>query len=313
MFYIENLGVGELKVEIYNSEKFLNGTTLFADLHNTDEPRIVEVNMEGETIWEYNLPDNLKNYTDPGMDVELLPNNDVLFIAPLKGVFQINRQGTIVWSYIDDKVSHDADRLPNGNTLIIWGGSDGVDDAQVKEVNSTGDIVWFWKAKDHYYYPPYKDIYMQGWTHANAVTRLPNGNTLVNLRNFNLTVEVNSTGDVVWEYDWSSLGDDPHEPQVLSNGNILIALQGNAPNQAVEIKRATGVVVWEYWRENMIFTRDTNRLPNGNTLIVSVVDNSSKIFEVTPDGEIVWQIAIKGQIIKRYSPGWFYKAQRIVH
>jgi hypothetical protein len=247
------------------------------------------------------------------MDVELLPNNNILFVAPLKGVFQINRQGTIIWSYIDDKVSHDADRLPNGNTLIIWGGSDGVDDIQVKEVNATGDIVWSWKAKDHYYYPPYKDIYMQGWTHANAVTRLSNGNTLINLRNFNLTVEVNTTGDVVWECDWSSLGDDPHEPQVLTNGNILIALQGNAPNQAVEIKKASKTVVWEYERENMIFTRDTNRLPNQNTLIVSVVDNSSKIFEVTSDGEIVWQIAIKGQKIERYSPGWFYKAQRIVH
>ena len=60
-----------------------------------------------------------------------------------------------------------------------------------------GEIVWSWYAKDEYDVAPYADIDDEGWTHANAVTRLSNGNTLVSLRNFNLTVEVDPDGDVV--------------------------------------------------------------------------------------------------------------------
>ena len=72
------------------------------------------------------LPDNLKQYTSPGFDVEWLPFNNILFVLPLKGVYEVNRDGDIVWSYLDSKVSHDADLryqhdpevLPDGNILV---------------------------------------------------------------------------------------------------------------------------------------------------------------------------------------------------
>jgi len=297
-------------IEVYDASRAANGTTLFADLHDKANPRIVEVNMEGDIVWEYRLPDDLKNFVDPGMDVELLPNGNILFVCPLKGVFEVDRSGAIVWSYLNSKVSHDADRLPNGNTLICWGGNDTKDDYQVIEVHPNGTIVWSWQAKPYFNIPPYDSISSQGWTHANAVTRLSNGNTIVNLRNFNLTIEVNVTGHVVWQYDWGSLGQDPHEPEILPNGNLLIALQGDIPYQAVEINRTTGQVVWEYGRENMIFTRDADRLPNGNTLLVAIVNQRSKIFEVTQDGDIVWELAWGTGVSP--IPGWFYKAQRII-
>ncbi len=300
-------------IEIYNPDKTFTGTTLFADLSNGEEPRIVEVDMDGNVVWEYILPDDIKSYTNPGFDVELLPSNNVLFLAPQKGIYEINRAGIIVWSYLDDKASHDADRLPNGNTIFIWGGSDTHDDLQVKEVNTAGTIIWSWKAKDHYYYDPYKNISMQGWTHSNAVTRFQNGNTAINLRNFNLTVIVNNAGKVLKELNWSSLGDDPHEPEFHPNGNIVIALQWTAPNQVVEIKNTTSNVVWTYHRDNLTFARDADRLANNNTLIVGVVGNSPKIFEVTSDGEIVWQLAIRGKYLSTLSPGWFYKAERIYY
>ncbi|MFC1957879.1 hypothetical protein ACFLX0_03595 [Chloroflexota bacterium] len=38
------------------------------------------------------------------------------------------------------KISHNADRLPNGNTIFVWGFPDQIDDAQVTEVNSEGVI-----------------------------------------------------------------------------------------------------------------------------------------------------------------------------
>ncbi len=298
-------------VEIHDPNEAFQGTTLFADLSNDQAPRIVEVDMEGNIVWEYMLPEYLKTFTNPGFDVELLPNNNILFVAPQNGIYEINRAGTIVWSHMDDKLSHDADRLPTGNIIYIWGGNDTHDDLQVKEVNSLHTIVWSWKAKDYYFFDPYKNISMQGWTHANAVTRFQNGNTMINLRNFNLTVIVNSTGHIVRELNWTTLGDDPHEPEIQPNGNILIALQWTAPNQVVEIKNSISNVVWDYHRDNLTFARDADRLPNNNTLIVAVVRRSPKIFEVNPDGDIVWQLAVRGKYLSALSPGWFYKVERI--
>jgi hypothetical protein len=244
------------------------------------------------------------------MDVESLPSGNVLFICPLKGVYEVDRASTIVWSYLNPKISHDVDRLANGNTLICWGGNDTKGDAQAIEVDPSGTIVWSWHAQPHYDVPPYDTISHQGWTHTNAVHRLQNGNTLINLRNFNLTVEVNPSGVPVWEMDWTSLGDDPHDPELLANDHLLIALQGPISHQAVEIDRSTHTVVWQYGRTGTIFARDCDRLPNGNTLITAIVDQRSKIFEVTPSGDIVWELAWFTTITP--IPGWFYKAERII-
>jgi len=304
---------GELYVDIYVPEKVCDGTTLLPDLHDSERPRIIEVDMQGQVVWEYVIPDDLKQYRNPGMDVELLSNGNILFVLPRNGVYEIDRSGTVVWSYLHRQVSHDADRLPDGNTLFAWGGSDGKDDAQVKEVNQNGELVWSWYARDEFDVAPYDDISREGWTHANAVTRLDSGNTLVSLRNFNLTVEVNPEGEVVWTYDWSLLGgDDPHEPEFLPDNDLLICLQHDTPHQVVQINRDTEEVVWEYFRSGLRTARDSDRLPNGNTLIqgVMVDGDDSVIFEVTPDGEIVWQLKLKDTPATG-SPGWFYKAERL--
>jgi hypothetical protein len=296
----------DIYVDMYNPDLAWNGSTLLADYHRLERPRIIEVNMEGEIIWEYLLPKNLRRYTNPGFDVEWLPNNNILFVLPRKGVYEINRNGDIVWSYLDRKVSHDADRLANGNTLVVWGGGDELSDAQVKEINLKGEIVWAWYAKDHFYKPPYKDISHEGWTHVNAVSRLSDGNTLISLRNFHLTVEVDAQGSVVWSCSWKSLGKNPHEPEILPNGNMLIALR--RPHRVMEINRETEDIVWEYRESGLKTIRDADRLPNGNTLIVG----RTKVLEVTRDREVVWQLRVKGVSREKKDKGrWFYKAERI--
>ena len=304
---------GGVYVDVYDPESACDGTTLLPDLHDPQRPRIIEVDMQGQTVWEYVIPDNLTQYHNPGLDVELLSNGNILFVLPRNGVYEIDRSGTVVWSYLDQQISHDADRLPNGNTLFVWGGPDKKDDAQVKEVNRDGELVWSWYARDQFNVTPYADIYREGWTHANAVTRLANGNTLVSLRNFNLTVEVTPAGSVAWSFDWSSLGgDDPHEPEILPDNDLLICLQHDTPHQVVQIDRDTGELVWEYFRSGLRTARDSDRLPNGNTLIqgVLVEGDDSVVFEVTPDGEIVWQLKLKDTPATD-TPGWFYKAERV--
>jgi len=186
---------------------------------------------------------DLREYNNPGFDVEGLPNGNVLFVLPLKGVYEINRNGDVVWSYMDSQVTHDADRLPNGNTLVVFGGFDSRNDIQAKEINLKGEIVWSWKAKDHLDTAEYRNVYDQGWTHANAVTRLENGNTLISLRNFNIVVEVEPNGSIVRTIG-KGIFHYQHDPEVLPNGNLLV-MNHTRPNKAIEIDPKTNKVVWE--------------------------------------------------------------------
>lgn len=297
-------------VETYDKTKAVAGTTLLADNHNTAKPRIIEVNMLGEIIWEYDLPQELKTYTNPGFDVEQLPNKNILFVLPGNGVYEVNRNKQVVWSYKTTKISHDADRLPNGDTIFVYGNNDTMSDAQVTEVNPQGVVVWTWYAKDHFNRAPYSTIMKQGWTHTNAVSRLSNGDTLISPRNFNMVIEVNQAGDVV-----KTIGEgimvDQHDPVLLENGDYLFANHG-VPEKGIEMDK-DGNVVWEYaiTDSKQWPVRDVNRLSNGDTLIVS----TSKIIEVNKDKTVVWSFAIKdtSRFVGTAGAGLgFYKAERIV-
>jgi len=297
----------DIIMDVNDPKMTWNGTTLFADLQKRERPRIVEVNMVSEIVWQYVLPENLKEFTNPGLDVELLPNNNVLFLLPRKGVYEINRKGDIIWSYLDAKVSHDADRLPNGNTLVVWGGGDEVGDAQVKEVTQKGETVWSWYARDHFYKVPFKDVYDEGWTHTNSATRLPNGDTLISLRNFNLIVEVNLQGSVVWSWG-NGVENNQHSPKILPNGNLLVCDSGN--ERVVEVNRKTGEIVWRFKPERRAHIRDADRLPNGNTLIVM----GDRIIEVTSDLKVVWAMRFTSpvQVPQRERRSYdYYKAERV--
>jgi hypothetical protein len=296
-------------VDVSVPEKIAQGTTLLPDNHNPDKPRIIEVNQLGEIVWEYVLPPELKAYTNPGWDVELLPNGNILTVLPRKGVYEINRDKKVVWIFIDPKVSHDADRLPNGNTLIAYGAMDAKEDAQVREVSPEGKVVWSWHAKDLFDKPPYASIYEEGWTHTNAVSRLDNGNTLISLRNFNFIVEVDQKGNLVRKIGEGILTDQ-HDPEVLPNGNILLA-NHVIPNEALELD-ANSMIVWRFPIRNMSSfpVRDADRLANGNTLITA----ADQIVEVTEDKEIVWMFRLSaGGFTNRQSASGrgFYKAERV--
>jgi len=297
------------EVDVFVPEKAWQGTTVFPDNHDPARPRIVEVNMRGEVTWDYDLPADLRSYTNPGLDVEPLPNGNLLVLFPRKGVYEITRGKQIAWKYLDPKVSHDADRLPDGNTLIAFGAFDTLEDMQVKEVNPRGEIVWSWRAKDAFNRAPYLGISSEGWTHTNAVTRLPGGNTLVSLRNFNLMAEVDRSGKLVRTLG-EGIAEGQHDPEVQPDGNILFANHGR-PQAAVEMS-PNGTILWQLGipDQNAYPVRDANRLPNGNTLITA----ADRILEVTPGKEVVWQLWLKGVVFsspQEHASRGFYKAVRV--
>jgi len=49
----------DITVDVYVPEKVWPGTTLLADLHVVGRPRIIEINLRGEIVWEYLVPAGL--------------------------------------------------------------------------------------------------------------------------------------------------------------------------------------------------------------------------------------------------------------
>ena len=169
--------------------------------------------------------------------------------------------------------------------------------------------------------------------HESGDLRFKPGNLLSSSRGCNMIFIVDrESGSIVWKWGASRMpgcrmwiqgrGEEemglvgPHDPKMLDNGNILVYDNGGSAGyppvvrfytRLVEIKPTTGEIVWEYIyrpaasRFLSIVTGGAQRLPNGNTL--SLDTDKGPIFEITPQGEIVWEF-----INPR---GGFYRTQRI--
>src|SRR5207253_3267796 len=123
----------------------------------------------------------------------------------------------------------------------------------VSEVDGAGFAVWSWNAGDHILpYGPATytghqrtntlnrnlrnmfaefaeglNVTWRDWTHVNSAQRLANGNTIISLRNFDLVIEVNHVGQVVWTFGPLVLKHQ-HCAWVLPNGHLLVTDNGNA-------------------------------------------------------------------------------------
>ncbi len=101
---------------------------------------------------------------------------------------------------------------------------------------------------------------------------------------------------VVWALNGSFVRQ--HQPTVLDSGRLLLFDNLGGRNRKIgksrvlEIDPATRATVWSYeGTEDEPFQSDTcgscQRMPNGNTVVTE--SDYGRAFEVTPDGEIVWE------------------------
>ena len=101
--------------------------------------------------------------------------------------------------------------------------------------------------------------------------------------------------EIVWALRGGWFGQ--HDPDILANGNILIfdnlgSFGEGGRTRIVEVDPMTGGLEWSYaGSTEQPFNSDARgaqqRLPNGNTLITE--SHGGRIFEVTPDGRMVWE------------------------
>jgi hypothetical protein len=158
------------------------------------------------------------------------------------------------------------------------------------------------------------------WTHVNTVQALPEnrwhdagderfkpGNVMISPRNLDTVYLIDrDTKEVVWSYSGDYFGglSGQHEPHMIDKGlpgegNVLIFDNGASPwkdlghagkSYVLEINPATKELVWVYDKGlhfHATYTSSAQRLKNGNTLICESA--ASRVFEVTPEGETVWE------------------------
>lgn len=307
------------EIKVYRPDCVFAGTTLFADKRDVMWPRLVEVDMTGKVVWQVKLGDILADYRHPKygihvMDIKRLQNGNTLFSVNLAGLFEIDRTGKLVWSYTDrDQTLLYVNRLANGNTIYTRVVNKG--DDHVREITPDGKVAWSWKGLKEYDRPPYGNIDDEGWIHVNSVTRMPDGNTWISLRNFDLFALVNPAGDVLHEIKFPPAGAPVppklaalakqkgramvagiHDPEVQKDGNVLAAMTLlNVVVESTRDGRATFSKMFaatdkslESGGDAFLMVRDVNRLPNGNLLITS----RKVIVETTRTGDIVWQLNV---------------------
>jgi hypothetical protein len=139
--------------------------------------------------------------------------------------------------------------------------------------------------------------------HTNSVEILPRevpglgsrGDLLISIRELDLVAVIDPRSrEIGWTWGPGEL-DRQHQPTLTEAGTVLIFDNGRHRrwSRALEVDPATDGIVWQYRaepRESFYsFSRGgVQRLPNGNTLITE--SDAGRVFEVTPEGDVVWEL-----------------------
>ena len=261
-----------------------------------------EYSWDGQLVWEYEserLPGSAHH------DFERLENGNTLILCyeDIPGEYR---------EQITDPVRK---------------GARGLRGDAVFEVTPAKEVVWEWHMHKHVDLNRHCALCNPvDWSHCNLARVLPAnkwydggdarfkpGNVILSPRNLGFIFIVDrDTKEVVWEYAGNYRGGlaGQHEPYMIPKGlpgagNILIFDNGSPPLRSLahharsyilEVDPVEKKVVWKY--ENGMkfcspFQSNVERLPNGNTLICET--EGSRLFEITKEGEIVWEYTIEAQ------------------
>lgn len=235
---------------------------------------------------------------------------------------QISPSGEIVHEHIDPLGHHDCHHYGDGRllytTLEPLTGDDaarvlgGVPNTEgyngsvyadiIKEVDAQGNTTWEWHVSEKLprdLFPLQSHYNREHWPLINSVWPLKDGNILASLRSVSAVIVIErSTGDIIWHLD-STVVAQQHNAHELDNGNFLIFDNGAFRHResfqfsrVIEVSRATKEIVWSYTDRQpeafySPFMGSAQRLPNGNTFICESA--FGRLFEVTPEREIVWE------------------------
>ena len=317
---------GNHGVTHWDKDRTFNGVTLYNTLGGTT---IRLVDMEGTLVHEWTAPDPAKPFLgflrDNGnLLVRCFDGSEPYTYGGAGGILaELDWDSNVVWRYNNPVIHHDHIVLRNGNIMLIgWepltaeqkekvqGGYEVLDNEGnpkemlsdfLLELTPDRDVVWEWHGVDKLDHSQELICAMDTrdeWTHCNAVLELADGNICLSFRQTSQLIFIDrATGDVYWRFGPGELFHQ-HNPTQLANGNLLVFDNGEhrpkpaAASRVVELDPATKEIVWEYKGDPASSFYSTHissaqRLPNDNTLICD--GRTGKLFEVTLDGDLVWE------------------------
>ena len=213
-------------------------------------------------------------------DVWMLENGNIM-ASYLQGVKEVSMDGTVVWEYKTPNKQieiHTAQPLPNGNVLMLEGGT-----KRLFEVNRKGEIV-----KDF----PIKT--KQGNKHMQfrIARKTADGHYWLALFGDSKAVELDADGKKIREIVVNGGKNGIHGLVPLPHGGILVS---TAYGQEIKEFDKDGELIWHLTKKDLKnagvkktgYAAGLQRLPNGNT-VISIYHGEPALLEVTPDKKMVW-------------------------
>ena len=249
----------------------------------------IEIDLEGNIVWE--APGIMSYYYGPGS---------------WNHAYYMMKDGSVTFPQVIYDECVVTDRVVN------------------LDAETYGEL-WSWDYRDYFEKPDCSgntsgDVWLD-WTHTNSVTMYKEeGIVYVNSRNFSTLFKIDmSTGAIIWrlgkdgdfmfvgdnDYPWFELS---HDPEINGpNGNKVIFYDNGSAERGftriveytIDESNMTAEMTFEFdgsqfdkrwWSE---YWGDADRLENDNIFVTAGfydMQQTSRFFEVTREGEIVWEL-----------------------
>ncbi len=316
-------------VSTYDPQKSFEGLNLYLSGHapsailmDMEGNRLHMWHYPFENAWDYYPGKKNEDHKVFWRRVHLYENGDLLAIFEGLGMIKLDRNSRLLWTS-GFKQHHDLDIHENGDIYVLTRmgtviprinerkpviedsitimGSDGWmkrSFSLIEALERYPEYALYWnrakRKKGDIFHTNSLEILDGSAAHKNPA--FAKGNLLISMRSLDAIFVVDpNTEQVVWGY--SADFEEPHDPQILPNGNLLLFDNlGGSPKRGrsrmLEYRLPSMDLAWTYegtpW--DRFFTKGcgmAQRLPNQNTLITET--DTGRAFEVTPEGEIVWQ------------------------
>ncbi len=294
----------------------------------------VVVDAVGEVVWHWRTQDFPFGMTRR-------ENGNFVFMDKGRGLVEVTPLGGVVSQLAQDTVSremhHDVIATAANTVLFI-----AFDTREVAGARTKGEAVWEWSPEadqvtkrwsswDHMSVADDRGPrFGVEWMHANALAIGPRGNVLLSVHYWNQIVSiapgwrnvewrlggVNATIAVPEGEQFSG----QHTAREIAPGRVVLfdnRLERRDYSRAVEFEIVGDRAErrWEWSATPLNFASavsSARRLPNGNTLIGFGMSEGTagstgpiEVFEVTPDGSVVWHLAVTNVLVMyRAEPLW---------
>ncbi len=193
----------------------------------------------------------------------------------------------------------------------------------IQGFSADGELTFIWPALENFHPEELIGFTVPGdeptnnsfrFTHMNAIDIDDDGHILLSSRHLSQATKINrETGEIIWRLggalnDFTFINDplqgprNQHDIRNLGNGHYSVFDNGNthSPSRSrgvewkLDTEKMTATLVWEYRNppgtEFSHYMGNCQRLPNGNTLINWALWNRPRISEISPTGEVEFEM-----------------------